>query len=234
MGSRLSLLTSTCKLFPIYSLHINQCIYASSLSVQVITRGANPAGYGFVSLRTEEAVHKAVQTLNKKELDGRQVIVEVAKPADQKDRRERRFFRRRTGRRGGKAVPGEVTEAEANGEAPKTEAAVSGTDEAVKPKKKKKKTAVSHFCACFCWIIAQCTSARPRPGLRLLRRLNPVLMQRARRLLPSLPLRPLLLKVIVGSSGVIVVLWVKIPSVILLKICSLSPILVSILRTKAF
>lgn len=150
MGSRLSLLTSTCKLFPLHTLHISQCIYASSLSVQVITRGANPAGYGFVSLRTEEAVHKAVQTLNKKELDGRQVIVEIAKPADQKDRRERRFFKRRPGRRGGKAVPGEVTEAEANGEALKTEAVVPGTDEAVKPKKKKKKIVVSHFCACFC------------------------------------------------------------------------------------
>jgi len=120
------------------------------LSVQVITRGANPAGYGFVSLRTEEAVHEAVQTLNKKELDGRQVIVEIAKPADQKDRRERKFFRRRIGRRGGKAVPGEVTEAEANGEAPKAETAVPGTDEAVKPKKKKKKTAVSHFYTCLC------------------------------------------------------------------------------------
>lgn len=81
--------------------------------------------------------------LNKKELDGRQVIVEIAKPADQKDRRERKFFKRRPGRRGGKAVPGEVTEAEANGEALKVEAAVSGTDEAAKSKKKKK-YAVSH------------------------------------------------------------------------------------------
>lgn len=129
-------------------------------------------------MKSEEAVRGAVQTLNKKELDGRQVIVEIAKPADQKDRRERKFFRRRTGRRGGKAVPGEVTEAEANGEAPKVEAAVPGTDEAVKPKKKK--IVVSHFCACFCCIIAQCTSARLRPGLRLSRRLNRVLMQMAR------------------------------------------------------
>jgi len=95
-------------------------------------------------LKTEEAAQRAVQMLNKKELDGRQVIVEIAKPADQKDRRERKFFKRRPGRRGGKAVPGEVTEAEANGEALKVEAAVSGTDEAAKSKKKKKKFAVSH------------------------------------------------------------------------------------------
>ncbi|KAF5364145.1 hypothetical protein D9756_000554 [Leucocoprinus leucothites] len=108
------------------------------LSVQVIMRGQQSAGYGFVALTTEEAAQKAVDTLNKEELDGRPVIVEIARPADQKERRERRF-KRRPGRRGGKAVPGEVTEAEADGEAPKTEETATGTDAAAKPKKKKKK-----------------------------------------------------------------------------------------------
>jgi len=107
------------------------------LSVQVIMRGQRSAGYGFVALTTEEAAQKAVDMLNKQELDGRPVIVEIAKPADQKERRERKP-RRRTGRRGGKAVPGEVTEAEANGEVPKVEGATSGPEEASKPKKKKK------------------------------------------------------------------------------------------------
>jgi len=107
------------------------------LSVQVIMRGSRSAGYGFVALTTQEAAQKAVDMLNKQELDGRPVIVEIAKPADQKERRERKP-RRRTGRRGGKAVPGEVTEAEANGEAPKAEVAASGPEEASKPKKKKK------------------------------------------------------------------------------------------------
>jgi RNA recognition motif-containing protein len=93
-------------------------------------------------LTTEEAAQKAVDALNKKELDGRPVIIEIAKPADQKEKKQRRF-KRRPGRRGGKAVPGEVTEAEANGEAPKTEEAAPDTAEASKPKKKKKKTAVS-------------------------------------------------------------------------------------------
>lgn len=105
-------------------------------------RGQRSAGYGFVALTTEEAAQKAVDALNKKELDGRPVIVEIAKPADQKERRERKP-KRRPGRRGGKAVPGEVTEAEANGEAPKAEDAVAGTEEAAKPKKKKKKPVVS-------------------------------------------------------------------------------------------
>ncbi|KXN86346.1 Polyadenylate-binding protein 4 [Leucoagaricus sp. SymC.cos] len=110
------------------------------LSVQVITRGQQSAGYGFVALATEEAAQKAVDALNKKELDGRSLIVEIAKPADQKDKRVHRF-KRRISRRGGKAVPGEVTEAEADGEAPKAEEITSGTNEAAKPKKKKKKPA---------------------------------------------------------------------------------------------
>jgi len=105
-------------------------------------RGPRSAGYGFVALATEEAALKAVETLDKKELDGRSVIVEIAKPSDQKDKEKRgRSFKRRPGRRGAKAVPGEVSEAEANGEAPKDDGAVAAPEssEAAKPKKKKKK-----------------------------------------------------------------------------------------------
>jgi len=73
-------------------------------------------------------------------LDGRQVIVEIAKPSDQKDNeRKERKSKRRPGRRGGKAVPGEVSEAEANGDAPKAEDPIQAEgDAAAKPKKKKK------------------------------------------------------------------------------------------------
>ncbi|KIY49526.1 RNA-binding domain-containing protein [Fistulina hepatica ATCC 64428] len=113
------------------------------LSAQVIMRGTRSAGYGFVALSTLEAAQKAVELLHKEELDGREVIVEVAKPPEQKDkeRKERKSARRRPGRRGSKAVPGEVSEAEANGEAKLADAATetpTGTDEAAKPKKKKK------------------------------------------------------------------------------------------------
>jgi len=113
------------------------------LSAQVILRGTQSAGYGFVALATADAAQKAVQVLDKKELDGRQVIIEIAKPSDQKDREKKeKKSRRRPGRRGGKAVPGEVSEAEANGDVPKLEdldAPESG--DAAKPKKKKKKSA---------------------------------------------------------------------------------------------
>ena len=118
-----------------------------SLSAQVILRGTRSAGYGFVALATAEAAQKAVETLDKQDLDGRQVIVEIAKPSDQKDKdRKERKSKRRPGRRGGKAVPGEVSEAEANGDAPKAEDANPAEgDAAAKPKKKKK----SAVCPCY-------------------------------------------------------------------------------------
>lgn len=117
---------------------VRLCSRLSSLTAQVILRGTRSAGYGFVSLASAEAAQKAVELLNKKELEGREVIVEIAKPADQKEKKQRKP-KRRPGRRGSKAVPGEVTEAEANGDAEKSaaEGAAPSADEAAKPKKKK-------------------------------------------------------------------------------------------------
>jgi RNA recognition motif-containing protein len=88
------------------------------ISVHVIMRGHRSAGYGFVTVTTQSAAEQAVAQLDKQELDGRPVIVEVAKPNEQrtKVRTEKRERNRAAGRRGDKAVPGEVTEAEANGE----------------------------------------------------------------------------------------------------------------------
>jgi RNA recognition motif-containing protein len=112
------------------------------LSAQIIMRGPRSAGYGFVALATAEAAEKAVDSLNNMELDGRTVIVEIAKPSDQKDQeRNERKKSRRPGRRGAKPIPGEVTEAEANGEASKADGApLPESNEAAKPKKKKKKS----------------------------------------------------------------------------------------------
>jgi len=114
-------------------------VQSDILSAQVILRGTRSAGYGFVSLSSAEAAQKAVDALNKQDLDGRSVIIEIAKPADQKDKeRNERKANRRPGRRGSKAVPGEVTEAEADGDVPKAEDTPAAEDEADKPKKKKK------------------------------------------------------------------------------------------------
>jgi len=114
-------------------------VQSDIISAQVILRGSRSAGYGFVALSTAEAAQKAVELLDKQQLDDRQIIVEIAKPADQKEReRKDRKPRRRSGRRGSKPVTGEVTEAEANGEA-KPEDAPPAEGESTKPKKKKKK-----------------------------------------------------------------------------------------------
>jgi len=111
------------------------------ITAQVILRGTRSAGYGFVALSSVEAAQKAVDALDKQPLDGRPVIVELAKQADQKDKEKKeKKTKRRPGRRGSKAVPGEVSEAEASGDASKAEDAAD-TGDAEKPKKKKKKSA---------------------------------------------------------------------------------------------
>lgn len=99
-------------------------------------------------MSSAEAAQRAVESLNGQELDGRKVIVEIAKPAELKDKEKKeKKANRRPGRRGAKAVPGEVTDAEANGDVKTDDPAAPGTDEAAKPKKKKKKTAVCLFCS---------------------------------------------------------------------------------------
>lgn len=112
------------------------------ISVQVIMRGTRSAGYGFVTVQTLEAAQKACEQLDKKDFEGRQVVIEVAKPSDQKDKeRAERRAKRRAGRARGRAPPGEVTEAEANGDVEKADAAndISGDAESESKRKPKKK-----------------------------------------------------------------------------------------------
>lgn len=49
------------------------------ISANIITRGPRSLGYGFVEMDNESDAEKAVQLLNKKEIDGRPINVEVAK-----------------------------------------------------------------------------------------------------------------------------------------------------------
>lgn len=48
--------------------------------IQIIKRGTRSLGYGFVTYATEAEAQKAVQTLDKKEIAGREINVEGAKP----------------------------------------------------------------------------------------------------------------------------------------------------------
>jgi RNA recognition motif-containing protein len=110
------------------------------LSAQVIFRGTRSAGYGFVAFNTAEAAQKAVDLLNKKELDGRTLIVEVAKPTEekQKEKKEKRTPKKRPSKKSktstdeADAVNGTADATEAKDTAEKGEIAGDA-----KPKKKR-------------------------------------------------------------------------------------------------
>ncbi|KAG8897311.1 hypothetical protein FRB99_008235 [Tulasnella sp. 403] len=113
------------------------------LSVSIGQRFGRPAGYGFVTFKTDEAANNAIEELDKQELEGRSIVVEWAKPQEQKtaERRERRPKRKFHGRRGSKAVPGEATEPKGEGDASATEARIDDPqpngDAPAKPRKRK-------------------------------------------------------------------------------------------------
>eukprot|EP01119_Soliformovum_irregulare_P003824 TRINITY_DN14882_c1_g1_i1.p1 TRINITY_DN14882_c1_g1~~TRINITY_DN14882_c1_g1_i1.p1 ORF type:complete len:343 (-),score=134.61 TRINITY_DN14882_c1_g1_i1:125-1153(-) len=49
------------------------------INVNIITRGPRSLGYGFVEMESEEAANAAIQALHHKEVDGRQINVELVK-----------------------------------------------------------------------------------------------------------------------------------------------------------
>jgi len=53
------------------------------IGANIITRGPRSLGYGFVEMDSEEDAKKAVELMNKKELNGRQINVEIAKPQEE-------------------------------------------------------------------------------------------------------------------------------------------------------
>ncbi|KAJ7920383.1 hypothetical protein B0H13DRAFT_188489 [Mycena leptocephala] len=81
------------------------------ISVRVM-RGKRPRRYGFVALKSPDAVHKAIDTLHQKELNGRKVQVKLAHfqspPDPEKDGKS-------LNRRDKKPAPADVAEAEASG-----------------------------------------------------------------------------------------------------------------------
>jgi len=84
------------------------------ISANIITRGPRSLGYGFVEMESEEDAQKAVQAMNKKEVDGRPINVEVAKPREESQDAEnkqqegsgRGGFRGRGGRGGFRGTRG--------------------------------------------------------------------------------------------------------------------------------
>jgi len=53
------------------------------ISANIITRGPRSLGYGFVEMDSEQDAENAVKLLNKKEIDGRPINVEVAKAREE-------------------------------------------------------------------------------------------------------------------------------------------------------
>jgi len=81
---------------------------ANVISANIITRGPRSLGYGFVEFASEADAKKAVNLMNKKEVDGRVINVEIAKAREdgiieRPQRNEGEGFDRRRGRgnRGG-------------------------------------------------------------------------------------------------------------------------------------
>jgi len=72
------------------------------ISANIITRGPRSLGYGFVEMESEEDAQKAVQAMNKKEIDGRPINVEVAKPREEGQDAENKETSQRGGFRGGR------------------------------------------------------------------------------------------------------------------------------------
>jgi len=53
------------------------------ISANIITRGPRSLGYGFVEMESEEAAQNAVKLMDKKDFQGRQINVEVARPQEE-------------------------------------------------------------------------------------------------------------------------------------------------------
>jgi len=76
------------------------------ISVNIITRGPRSLGYGFVEMDNEADAENAVKLLNKKEIDGRPINVEVAKPREEGAEGEQTGANATRGGRGGRGGRG--------------------------------------------------------------------------------------------------------------------------------
>lgn len=71
--------------------------YSSVKSVQLISdrETGRSKGFGFVELSNDDEASNAIQELNGKDLGGRAVIVNEARPRENREHREHRSFERR-------------------------------------------------------------------------------------------------------------------------------------------
>jgi len=100
------------------------------ISANIITRGPRSLGYGFVEMDSEADAENAVKVMNKKDINGRPINVEIAKPQDETKEKQPRQpraegendeARKRPRRRTGRKKEGEGADAAVGGEAEKGE-----------------------------------------------------------------------------------------------------------------
>lgn len=70
--------------------------YVISLEAIIIKKGSRPKGYGFVAFRTLEEAEKAVKECDKKELDGREVSVQIANQREPRTSAEKKKKKRKS------------------------------------------------------------------------------------------------------------------------------------------
>jgi len=76
------------------------------ISANIITRGPRSLGYGFVEMDNEADAENAVKLLDKKEIDGRPINVEVAKPRVEGEEQQHSANQGTRGGRGGRGGRG--------------------------------------------------------------------------------------------------------------------------------
>jgi len=100
------------------------------ISANIITRGPRSLGYGFVEMDSEADAENAVKLMNKKDINGRPINVEIAKPQDETKEKQPRQpkpegendeARRRPRKKTGRKKEGEGADAAEGGEAEKGE-----------------------------------------------------------------------------------------------------------------
>lgn len=106
------------------------------MDIQIITRGTRSLGYCFITYSTEAEAQKAVQTLNKRVIAGREINVEVAKPQEELTATREAKAAARKEKLAAKKKAAAEAKAAAGGNV--DSAAPGATDAAGEPKKKSK------------------------------------------------------------------------------------------------
>lgn len=69
--------------------HFAQCGTVVSATVIIDKFSGRSKGFGFVEMSTPEEAQKAIETLNETEVDGRKIVVNIARPREDRPQGDR-------------------------------------------------------------------------------------------------------------------------------------------------